>query len=88
MHVAILVAARPLGGKLNSRSGGGLMRWMEIAEFQTARDAAEEAAKERRERERIDAARRAKSDAARKYQNDTQKADDKIETAVTSLRQE
>lgn len=61
------------------------MRWQEILEFETAQDAAKRAAVERRKREQIDNARRAKTDAARKYQNDLNKADEKINSASSSL---
>jgi hypothetical protein len=61
------------------------MRWAEINEFQTAHEAAQEAAKERRSREKLDNARRAQSDAARKYQNTITKTNNQINSAVATL---
>jgi uncharacterized FlaG/YvyC family protein len=61
------------------------MRWAEISEYETAHEAAQEAAKKRRAREKLDNARQAQSDAARKYQNTLTKTGNQINSAVASL---
>lgn len=64
------------------------MRWKDIEESATAQEAAEAAAKERRQREKIDLARKAKIDAARDYQSDTESANSRINSAAAALKAE
>lgn len=53
------------------------MRWSEILEFETAQNATERAAAQKRDNERLTKARQASSDAFRKCQKDQQTAREK-----------